>query len=313
MDTTQEYNENGNGVVLIKGQQVVEKEKFIIVCGGRGLGKHNQGGNFINVAKYHIQDIILNKFPNIPKFDKDTCQIVTPEELYENIGYKIHIDPQRPDAYATDDDDYFIDSLKRRIAQAEDDNLWYLLDPRNLDYFKQPLVQSNPVKKSDPTYMKKVNIGEIHRVSDFKKIFKLYKNIKYLAFFGHSWAGEYDGSLYIGDRSAEDTNLYYHDLEDLDISNVLSDAQLRIFSCRSAFKFKDYLCAAEIFAKILPGREIYGWQSSGGSVFTHDVNYGYTGINSNVKDPNKQIIDSNQKKTWLVANGQPTGWKKYVF
>ncbi|RZG43552.1 hypothetical protein [Acinetobacter wuhouensis] len=318
----QTYNENGNGVAIIKGEPLFEKEKFLIICGGRGQRKHNSGANFLNTARYHIDDIKKNKYPGVPNFDPKTCEIVTPEDIYNKIGYFKHVDPQRPDTWEQDDrEEYYIDSKKRKISQyyysddvpeKDRDLNWYVLNPKNLNEFIMPLIKSEPMIRKDPKFMKAVDKGEIHRVSDFKKIFNIYKNIKYIAFFGHGWAGEYSGVLYIGDRAAEDTNLFLEDLLGVDVSNVLPDAQIRIFSCRSGFKVGDYFCAAEMFAQIFPGRKAYGWGASGGSIFTHDENFGYTGINKTGKNPNDAIIDSNKKKTWLVANGLPEGWVEYV-
>lgn len=310
---SQEYNDNGNGVMVLSGKPIVDKDKFLIICCGRGVGHHNQGKNFLNVAKYHIDEIINNKFPEIPRFEADSCEIVSPQDLYKIINYKIHTDPQRDDANIEDEEGYVIDRSNRRIAESTDGNRWYVLNPQNLDEFTEPLIESFPIKKPDPTFMKEIPNGEIHRVSDLKKIFSIYTRIKYVAIFGHGWAGDYDGAIFVGDRAAHDTNLFYQDLQDIEISNVLQDCQIRIFSCRSGFKFNNRLCSAEMFASVFKGRMVYGWGASGGSVFTHDQNYGYSGINKTGKNPNLQKVDSNNKKTWLVANGQPEGWKKYVF
>lgn len=317
----QTYNENGNGISVVSGPAIVEKDKFIIVCGGRGLGEHNNGRNFLNTAKYHIEDIVSNSYPLLPKFDSATCEIITPENVYQKVGYFKHTDPQKDGEYKEDREGYILDSQNRRIDQFNNENIaeserdynWYVLNPRDLENFLEPLVLSQPTKKNDPLFMKAVEKGELQRVSDFKKIFSLYKNIKYIAYFGHGWSGDFDGTLLIGDRAANDTNMLFEDLYNLDITNVLPDAQIRLFSCRSGYKENKYLCAAEMFAKKLQGRKVYGWAAKGGSIFTHDESYGRTGMNTTGKDANTAIVDSNKKKTWLVANGKPQGWKEYVF
>ena len=87
---------------------------------------------------------------------------------------------------------------------------------------------------------------------------------------------------------------------------------MRIFSCRSGCNEEGAVCAADVFARVFKGRKVYGWAATGGSIFTHDENFGYTGINKTGKNPNDAKVDSNKKKTWLVANGKPEGWVKYV-
>jgi hypothetical protein len=316
MSSIQEYNENGNGVAVLNGVKVIEKEKFIVVCGGRGLGHNNSGANFLNCAKYHIEEIKSNSYPGLPKYEDGTCEIISPEELYNKLGYFINTDPPREE-YQTNTEEYYIDSRRRPIGQDDNED-WYLLDPNNLENFIEPLISSSPVpiKVNDPTFNKNIPIGEIHRVSDFKKIFKIYKNIKYLCFFGHGWSGNYDGVLYIGDRPSNDTNLFLDDMRDIYKDNVLPNAQFRFFSCRGGHKVGNNYSIAELFAYYFRGCESYGWGSDSGSVFTHDKEFGYTGFNKkniNYNGANAVKIDSNKKITWLASNGKPEGWAKFKY
>ena len=66
-------------------------------------------------------------------------------------------------------------------------------------------------------------------------------------------------------------------------------------------------------SQVLPpaiSRACYGWKSSEGSIFTHDKNFGHTGIQPKI-DSNTQKVDTNRKIAWLTANGKPEGWKMF--
>lgn len=247
-----------------------DKKKFIVICAGRGLGKYNQGANFLNTAKHHITEIQANKYPNLPKFDPKTCEIVSHEDLFYRSGYYTFTE------YAEID--------------GKDDGLQGKLVP----------------------------VGELHRWVDIAKIFDIYSNIQYVAYFGHSsvHSKTKKGRLLIGDRSNQGTNGESDDFPKLSIKNVLTTAQFRFFGCKSALtktQTDTYKPVAELFAEHFKGRECYGWASNGGSIFTHDMNYGHTGFNKTGVSANSPTIkiDSGKNPTWLVSFGTPEGWFKF--
>lgn len=251
-----------------------EKNKFIIICGGRGLGRHNVGANFLNCAKYHIEEIKKNAYPDIPRFDPSTCEIVSHIDVYNMGGYTI-----------------FTENDGTKESPPDSGN--YVLDK----YYNKPVPK-----------------GEMHRINELFKVFTNYKKIKYIAYFGHSWSKPgIDGYLLIGDRNTNNTNLLKKDVSNIETTNVLTNAQFRFFGCRSACIKDDdgsMIPIAQIFAQHFRGRACYGWASEGGSIFTHDKKLGHTGIQTKV-DPNTQKVDTNRKISWLTANGKPEGWKVF--
>lgn len=258
-----------SGKVVITHSKIpvnkIDKKKFIVVCSGRGMGDHNQGDNFLNTAKNHILEIQKNTYPNIPKFDPNTCEIISHEDVFYMGGYYIFTE-----------------------------------DALNKD------------GKPDGYKGKSVPVGELHRVSEFAKIFTTYSNIVYFAYFGHSWVNSTkEGVLYLGDRAIKGTNVYHSEVVSLSTQNVVSTAQFRFFGCQSSYVQGNLRPIAQLFAEQFRGREVYGWASSGGSIFTHDKNYGYTGINKTGKNPNTVVVNTNKSPAWLVANGKPEGWLKF--
>ena len=249
-----------------------EKEKFIIICGGRGMDGHNVGANFLNCANYHIEEIKKNSFPGVPEFNPNTCEIISHIDVYNMGGYTVF---------------------------TEDDGTKMV----------------NGIKVLDGYHGKKVPTGEIHRVREFLKIFEHYNKIKYIAYFGHSWVSDvtFKGMLFLGDRhvTSNNTNLFAENIRQINTRNTLLSAQFRFVSCLGSYTGNDvYQPLTELFAQHFYGRECFGWQASGGSVFTHDEHFGHTGIQPSI-DPNSKEVNTNDKKSWLAANGKPEGWKMF--
>ncbi|HEY6946595.1 MAG TPA: hypothetical protein VI431_15760 [Candidatus Acidoferrum sp.] len=137
-------------------------------------------------------------------------------------------------------------------------------------------------------------------------------NVIYLAYFGHSWneAGSV-GALFIGENHAADSNLTTGqdppgELQTCTSPNTLPagafrpDASVRLFSCRGSFGTDS---AAEQIAKHLK-RQVFGFDNSGGSIFTNDPKLGHGLRSATAADLKAAVLAG--KDVWMVpSDGTP--------
>lgn len=128
-------------------------------------------------------------------------------------------------------------------------------------------------------------------------------NVAYLAYFGHSW----DSWLFIGETASPGSNLSSVRSEtevpvtDIPKEKFLPNAQIRLFGCRAGHG------PASIAAKLHAYLDVtvYGYENSGGSLFTQDRVLGHGRRAVTQKDINK-IDFKTGVDTWLVPiNGTP--------
>lgn len=126
----------------------------------------------------------------------------------------------------------------------------------NNEYPNLPHYDKNKDILNDPI--------RINTVTELNDVLGRFNNIKYLAYFGHSWADTYDvlvmhydrrlehtvpwGALYIGSTSDPGTNLgvprsrKYNDVATTSVTaltnyyNLNPKAQIRLFGCRGGFE-----------------------------------------------------------------------------
>jgi hypothetical protein len=169
----------------------------------------------------------------------------------------------------------------------------------------------------------------ISTVTDLNRVLGNFNNIKYLAYFGHSWSADYGGILYIGGAREPDTNLCNTPFATTspvtnltNLYNINPSAQVRLFGCRGGYINRTTMdtsllatgCSAEDMANELPsGVLVYGYKSTGGSLFTQDMDLGH----GNPRPISQAEIDAKFNRVkigeplWLVAAGQHRGWASF--
>ncbi|MDR1424798.1 MAG: hypothetical protein LBI92_09410 [Azoarcus sp.] len=184
---------------------------------------------------------------------------------------------------------------------------------------------------------------KVTRVTALNDLLGKYTNIKYLAYFGHSWGFREDseyGSLYLGDEYAPDTNLSNATHANntpvtalVNLSRNMASGQIRLFGCQGGYAGKvdstgtiKAVPPAEQLAKIVkPQVDVYGYESIGGSIFTLDPDVGYLKKSyhgGKRKDPVTKAEEAKVKKIradavrtelWLVPNASTSprmqGWR----
>lgn len=183
----------------------------------------------------------------------------------------------------------------------------------------------------DPKGAKIVGPIEVNRVTKLNDLLGKYGNIKYLAYFGHSWGygetTEY-GALYLGDENASDTNLSNGVHKNntsvtalVNLSQNMTSGQIRLFGCQGGYTGPAITALravppAEQLAKIVrPEVEVYAFTDEGGSAFTPLPEIGYLGKPYLGRGRTKEILKAEQAevaklregavqtKLWLVPNG----------
>lgn len=98
-------------------------------------------------------------------------------------------------------------------------------------------------------------------------------NIAYLAYFGHSW----DSYLFIGQAATAGSNLgptpapTVAPVTDLPVGKFAKNAQIRLFGCRSGYGARSI--AGQLHNYL--GIAVFGYENSGGSLFTQDATLGH--------------------------------------
>jgi hypothetical protein len=169
----------------------------------------------------------------------------------------------------------------------------------------------------------------ISTVTDLNNVLGSFNNIKYLAYFGHSWSREFGGILLIGEANAADTNLCNASISNCSpvtnltyLYNISPKSQVRLFGCRGGYINSTTTdpnllatgCIAEDIANELPsGVMVYGYKSSGGSFCTQDKKLGH-GDPRRISQAELDAKFYSIKKgdpLWLVAAGQNRGWASF--
>jgi hypothetical protein len=167
-------------------------------------------------------------------------------------------------------------------------------------------------------------------------------NVAYLAYFGHSWAADAEyftilgyrifrisagwGRLYIGERAVPGSNLGEtrtattaavadlpqgkfagpRNLSGVSGGIITRKAQIRLFGCRGGYGSNPMAALLANHLKV----EVYGYDNSGGSLFTQDPRLGHGQRAVTQSDINFSAFND-RADTWLVpANGMPR-FKKF--
>jgi hypothetical protein len=170
----------------------------------------------------------------------------------------------------------------------------------------------------------------ISSVTDLNNVLGRFNNIKYLAYFGNSGAGGVGGALNIGEKAEPDTNLCNSPIATnaspvinlTNLYNINPSAQVRLFGCRGGYINSTTTdttlfapgCIAEDIANELPsGVAVYGYKSTGGSLFTQNKKLGH----GSTKRISQKEVDARFDRIkigaplWLVAAGQHRGWASF--
>jgi hypothetical protein len=161
-----------------------------------------------------------------------------------------------------------------------------------------------------------ITTAHISRASDLLTRLSV-GNVAYLAYFGHSWnEGSGPGALFIGQDHAADTNL----TEGLDppgpVQTCTSPATLpktafrpnssvRLFSCRGSFGGNSI---AEQIARQL-GVPVFGFDNSGGSIFTNDPKLGHGERSATAADLKAAVVAT--KDVWMVPSDGTPHFKQF--
>jgi hypothetical protein len=128
-------------------------------------------------------------------------------------------------------------------------------------------------------------------------------DVAYLAYFGHSW----DSWLFIGETATAGSNLSSArsateaPVTDIPKSSFAPNAQIRLFGCRAGFGQASI--ASQLHSSL--GLTVYGYENSGGSLFTQDSLLGHGQRAVTQADINQKNFKSTSN-TWLVPiNGTP--------
>jgi hypothetical protein len=156
-----------------------------------------------------------------------------------------------------------------------------------------------------------ITTEHVSRVSDLVRLLGA-GNIVYLTYFGHSWNENGAlGALFIGQDHAADTNLTEGKGPPDQIQTCTSpatlpatafrpNASIRLFGCRGAFGTNS---AAEQIARSLK-RPVFGFDNSGGSIFTNDVRLGHGQRAATAADMSASVAAG--KAVWMVpSDGTP--------
>jgi hypothetical protein len=163
------------------------------------------------------------------------------------------------------------------------------------------------------TAIDNITVSHVSTVSEL--IAKLnVGNVIYWAYFGHSWNENGSvGALFIGQNHAADTNLTVGQDPAGQIQTCTSPATLpksafrsgavvRLFGCRGAFGADS---VAEQISKALGATvTVFGFDNSGGSIFTNDEKLGH-GLRAATGKDLKAGVSAN-KPIWMVpSDGTP--------